>query len=119
MGPKQFPGVLQIAQIGPNTAVFGDAILKLPSYDLADLFNAVGSSPFMRAIFPNVPDASRYLGEIMDKSLGEEGVVHAIVGKPLNRFTGTNLVTYGQNAIPGGAGASLPLVGRGGGRGRG
>ncbi len=117
MTAKPMPGVFQVMQIGNNnTAIFGDAIIKIPVFPtMEETFQALMSTPMMKAIFPNVPDASMFFGQMMEKSLEE--MTDGGPGKILKTIidSKTNLLDYGQHGIPGGVGVAIT----GGGKGRG
>lgn len=108
------PGVFKLLQIGPhNTAIFGDALIKVPNFPtMEETLNHLFTSPLASAIFPNVPQASMYFGQMMEKSLEGFSPIKKMV-----KFKTGNLLNPSENPlIAGGAGAAI--LGKAGGRGR-
>ncbi|MEQ9115293.1 MAG: hypothetical protein RLN62_00660 [Rickettsiales bacterium] len=78
MPDNNLPGVLLIFQINEGAL----NIFNLEGWNMEKALNAIGESSVFKIMFPNVPAASAFLGQLMEKSGGKLGVIKEVIKTP-------------------------------------
>jgi len=101
---NNLPGVLSILQINEGAL----SLFDIEGWNMEKALNALGESMLFKVIFPNVPAASAYFGQMWEKSLSKTAALNKFIPK-----TGNMLTAGIENNIPQG-----PLSSIGGARSR-